>query len=456
MQGRILFLVFLVIFAGSASAFPADLEVVDRTASVQDPAVFNITVENDYTSQDRFRISSIRSPPVTSNWFDYEYSKTIDSGEKDVFRIEVTPEENSIQQNYAFTVNLRSFRNDEALKLDSFVTVVNRYDLKITSFEVSESQVKPGETVQISATVQNTESESLDNFTVEAEGFNSTVEKSGAVLGAGDSIRYNFELDVPERRSPGEERVKLSIYNNGESSQSSSQTVNVEEIMDLVETNKEDDKLLSKTETVKLENRGNVEAERTVERSLPVYLDPLTDFHPLPDETETEGAQQNYKWNTALQPGDSERISYTVSYTPALGFVALLFLGVLGFKKLQTDLKVSKTASYTDGKSKIRIEIQNNASTALTDLEVKDFVPDIAEVSKQFEMAKPVVAKTSSGTRLEWDIDALQPGEQRVFEYQIKPLVEVEGGVNLDSAEIIRDGKKIKETSEINVKFQPE
>jgi hypothetical protein len=456
MRGKILFIVFLVIFAGSVSAFPADLKVVDRTASVENPAVFNITVENDYTVQDRFRISSLQSPPVSSNWFDYEYSKTIESGEKDTFRVEVTPEENSIQQNYAFTVNLRSLRNDEAVKLDSFVTVVNKYDLKITSFEISDSQVKPAETVEISATVQNTESESLDNFTVKAEGFNSTVEKTGAVLGAGDSIRYNFELDVPERSSPGDETIELSIYNNGEKSQSSSQTVNVEEVEEVEQTSQEEDRLLSKTETVTLENKGNVEVERTIERALPVYLDPLANFQPLPDETETEAAQQNYNWNMNLQPGESKKITYTVDYTPALGFVALLFLGVLGFKKLQTDLKVSKTTKNVDGKTKIRIELQNNSSKALTDLEVKDFVPDIAEVSKQFEMAKPVVAKTSSGTRLEWEIDNLQPGEQRVFEYRIKPLVEVEGGVNLDSAEIIRDGKKIKETSEINVKFQPE
>jgi hypothetical protein len=456
MRGKILFIVFLVIFAGSVSAFPADLKVVDRTASVENPAVFNITVENDYTVQDRFRISSLQSPPVSSNWFDYEYSKTIESGEKDTFRVEVTPEENSIQQNYAFTVNLRSLRNDEAVKLDSFVTVVNKYDLKITSFEISDSQVKPAETVEISATVQNTESESLDNFTVKAEGFNSTVEKTGAVLGAGDSIRYNFELDVPERSSPGDETIELSIYNNGEKSQSSSQTVNVEEVEEVEQTSQEEDRLLSKTETVTLENKGNVEVERTIERALPVYLDPLANFQPLPDETETEAAQQNYNWNMNLQPGESKKITYTVDYTPALGFVALLFLGVLGFKKLQTDLKVSKTTKNVDGKTKIRIELQNNSSKALTDLKVKDFVPDIAEVSKQFEMAKPVVAKTSSGTRLEWEIDNLQPGEQRVFEYRIKPLVEVEGGVNLDSAEIIRDGKKIKETSEINVKFQPE
>lgn len=456
MRAKVILFTALIMIAGSASGFPADLEVVERTASVEDPAVFNLTVENDYTNNDRFRISSIQSPPIVSNWFDYEYSKTIDSGETEVFQIEVTPEENSIQQNYAFTLNIRSFRNDESKKIESFFTVVNKYDLKITSFEISEQEIDPEQTVDVSATVQNTASERLDNFSVEVEGFESTVERKGAVLGAGDSIRYNFKLDVPEMQEPGEEQISITVKNNGEEAQSASQTVDVREVRDVEKNTSEDDRLLTKTETVTLQNNGNVGAEETVEWVLPVYLDPLAGFEPLPDETETAGADQRYMWDLELGPGESKSVSYTVSYIPALGFIVLLFVGVLGFKKLQTDIKVSKTASYGDGEAKIRIEIENNSSTALNELKVTDFVPDIAEVSQDFEMARPVVTKTSSGTRLEWDIGGLEPGEQRVLVYTIKPLVEVEGGVNLDSAEILKGSEKIRETSEVNVEFQTE
>lgn len=456
MNSKIVLFTALILFIGSVSGFPADLKVVDRTASVENPAVFNLTVENDYAEQDRFRISSLQSPPVASNWFDYEYSKTIEPGNSSTFRIEVTPEENSIQQNYAFTLNLRSFQNSESQTVESFFTVVNEYDLKITSFQVSDQDLEPGDRVNISATVQNTASETLDNFTVEAEGFNTTEERKGAVLGAGDSIRYSLQLDVPDMQSPGDENVALRVKNNGKETHTVSRTVEIGEFRKLDKTSSENDKLLTRKETVKLENRGNIRVEEKVERSLPIYLDPLAGFDPLPDQTRTEGGEQVYIWNLEVEPGDSASISYTVSYIPALGFIGLLFIGVLGFKKLQTDLKISKTASYTDGKAKIRIELENNSSTALTDLKVKDFVPDIAEVSQSFEMAKPVVTKTSSGTRLEWELGDLEPGEQRVLVYTINPLVEVEGGVTLDSAEAIIDNEKIKETSQVNVEFQPE
>jgi len=449
-------LILIFVMASSlATSFPAEMKVVDRTASVDDPAIFNITVENDYASQDRFRISSIQSPPVTSSWFDYEYSKSVEAREKESFRLEVTPEENSIQQNYAFTANLRSFRNDESEELGSFFTVKNKYDLKITSFRVSDNRVKPTDEIDISATVENTASDTLENFTVRVEGFNSTVDKKGAILDSGDSIRYNFKLDVPDRRMPVEEKISLSVYKDGERTQSSSQTVEVEEVRNIERNTVEENTLLVKTEKLELKNTGNVEDEAKVEKTLPVYLDPLTDFEPEPEER-TEGADQYYTWNVQLEPGESKQVSYTISYVPAFGFVALLFLGVLGFKKLQTDLRISKTAEKRGGEIKVRLELQNNSNTSLIQLDVKDFVPDIAEVPQEFDMAKPVVKKTSSGTKLGWHIESLEPGEKRIFEYTVKPLVEVEGGVKLDPAKVLKNGERMKETDKVEVDFQPE
>jgi len=71
-------------------------------------------------------------------------------------------------------------------------------------------------------------------------------------------------------------------------------------------------------------------------------------------------------------------------------------------------------------------------------------------------MAKPVIRKTNNGTRLVWEIDSMEPGEQRVFEYSIKPLVEVEGGITLPEAELEIAEERIGETDEKTVEFRPE
>lgn len=456
MKRKTLSALILLATISTAAAFPAQLSVEDRTATMDDPASFNLTVENSYAEQESFRISSILAPPVASDWFDYEYSKDIEPGASESFLINVTPSENAIQQNYAFTVNARSLRPDDLEKRESYVSVRNRFDLSITSLQLSTTEADPGETVNVSATVRNTASGTLDDFRVELSGFDQNLSESGTVLGSSDSIRYNFQLEVPNGEMPGNETVELAVFNDGERQQHVAQEVKIRQVENVERDVEVEDQVLTNTRTFTLTNTGNVNSSAQVNSSQPVYIDPLVSFDTEPSSIETEGGESLYIWELELEPGETEDVSYTVNYTPALGFLALFFLGVLGLKKLQTDIKFSKEAKTEDGEVKVTIQIENNSGSPESNLRVEDFVPDVAEVSSDFDFAKPVRTKTSSGTRLRWDIDELESGEQRVFEYRLKPLVEVEAGAVLPAAEISREGEQLKQSSEIEVEFRPE
>ena len=456
MKRKILYALILLATISTAAAFPAQLSVEDRTATMDDPATFNLTVENSYAEQESFRISSILAPPVASDWFDYEYSKDIEPGTAESFLINVTPSENAIQQNYAFTVNVRSLRPDDLEKRQSYVSVRNRFDLSITSLQLSTTEADPGETVNVSATVRNTASGTLDDFRVELSGFDQNLSESGTVLGSSDSIRYNFQLEVPNGEMPGNETVELAVFNDGERQQHVAQEVKIRQVENVERDVEVEDQVLTNTRTFTLTNTGNVNSSVQLNSSQPVYIDPLVSFDTEPSSIETEGNESVYSWELELEPGEAEDVSYTVNYAPALGFLALFFLGVLGLKKLQTDIKFSKEAKTEDGEVKVTIQIENNSGSPESNLRVEDFVPDVAEVSSDFDFAKPVRTKTSSGTRLRWDIDELESGEQRVFEYRLKPLVEVEGGAVLPAAEISREGEQLKQSSEIEVEFRPE
>ena len=250
--------------------------------------------------------------------------------------------------------------------------------------------------------------------------------------------------------------MELAVFNDGERQQHVAQEVKIRQVENVERDVEVEDQVLTNTRTFTLTNTGNVNSSAQVNSSQPVYIDPLVSFDTEPSSIETEGGESLYIWELELEPGETEDVSYTVNYTPALGFLALFFLGVLGLKKLQTDIKFSKEAKTEDGEVKVTIQIENNSGSPESNLRVEDFVPDVAEVSSDFDFAKPVRTKTSSGTRLRWDIDELESGEQRVFEYRLKPLVEVEAGAVLPAAEISREGEQLKQSSEIEVEFRPE
>lgn len=455
MKREIFLVTVLFLFVFSVSGFTAEMGVVDRTAMIDDPAQFNLTVQNDYSDRERFRISSINTPPVASEWFEYEYSKSVDEGDVKGFLINVTPAENAIQQNYDFTANVRSFSNSELRKLETFFTVENSHDLRITSFEISTSSAEPGETVQAVSTVKNTDSDPVEQFKVEVNALNQTVEREGTRLRAGDSIRYNFEIDVPDRKSPGTENINLNVTKDGESRHTLSRELEVQQIENISVKTSEQDRIITASESIELENHGNIRSEKTVERSIPVYAEPLTEFSVEPSNSESSDSSTTYTWNVQLNPGEKKQLDISTDYTPALGVIALVFLGVIGLKRLGSDISLTKNSEAQDDSVKITIELENSSGRELTDLKVKDFVPDIAEVPQDFEMAKPKVTKTNNGTKLKWSIDSIKPGEQRMLEYRIKPLVEVEDGITLSSATIENDNTVMKETSETTVDFSP-
>jgi hypothetical protein len=71
----------------------------------------------------------------------------------------------------------------------------------------------------------------------------------------------------------------------------------------------------------------------------------------------------------------------------------------------------------------------------MKNVEVEDFVPSVLEVD-EFKVNEPVIAKTDNGTRLEWEIDELQPGESRALVYTLKKAYEGTAEVHLPEAEM--------------------
>lgn len=445
----------ILIFISSVSAFSADLEVVDRTSSQGDPAVLNLSITNEYSSTDRFRISSINAPPSVAGWFEYDYSKNIEPGETKNFLIRVEHRENIVQQNYGFTLNLRSFNHGELKKVDDYFTVDNPYDMEITSFQTNGNSFKPGETINIDLSVKNTAELSLENFSAAVEFLDRRETREGSGLGPGNQVTYSFSIQIPNKSAPGPKELRATAYRSGEEENSVSQTVNISEVRRIDRSVERIDRVLRDRVGVTVQNNGNVKDTVEIERSIPVYMEPLVSPSPEPDRIESSGSQVTFHWVEEMEPGESIEVGYGADYRPLLIFLGLFAVGVFGLKKLQTDVKISKEAERRGGEIDVLIQVENNSGVSRENISIKDFVPDIAEVDPEFEMGRPVKTKTRNGTRLEWEIEGLDPGEQRVLKYTIHPLVEVEGGAVLPPVEILQDGNKLKETSRVEVEFQP-
>jgi hypothetical protein len=83
----------------------------------------------------------------------------------------------------------------------------------------------------------------------------------------------------------------------------------------------------------------------------------------------------------------------------------------------------------------ISIEIKNERKP-LSNVIIKDFVPSMFSIVKDFETIKPAKREREDGTELTWRIGRLKPFEERVLHYKVKTQVGIIGDIKLPKAEI--------------------
>ncbi|MFB6189945.1 MAG: hypothetical protein ABEJ91_00005 [Candidatus Nanohaloarchaea archaeon] len=439
----------VALLAGSAYGFDASMAVEDRKASSGSPGKFLVKVENTAPEAKIFQVSV---SPYTS-WFYTESSRIVPAGENHTFELIVTPPEQAIQQNYRFDAAVTAGGKTE--KFTDYFTVEREEDLLIKAFSSDQKSYRPGETARLQVTVLNTAPYHVKDYRLRARILNSATEKQGLPLPPGSSGRLALNIAIPENAPPGETPVRISVIRNDEVRQTINQTISVERIRRIERSADSDNRLLFYTRTSTIENSGNFPVNATINETLPDYLKPITSFSPEPEEAAPGEDTTVYSWSYRLGPGESRSVSYTTDYWIPGSILVLLVAGLLVLKKVRTRVSFEKRARETEEGVKVHIELENHSGDPVKDVTVRDFVPDIASVVEKFPMATPVIRRTSNGTRLSWEIEELEPGSQRVFEYTIQPMFEVEGGVELPAAKLESGDRTIDETGEASAEFHP-
>ncbi len=92
----------------------------------------------------------------------------------------------------------------------------------------------------------------------------------------------------------------------------------------------------------------------------------------------------------------------------------------------------------------ISLHVKNKSRKILDSVIVKDFVPAIATVIKEFDTLTPSITRKATGTELTWQVKDVRPKEERVLTYKIKPVIEILGDLKLPKAHLLYETKKGK------------
>ncbi|MGC8812324.1 MAG: hypothetical protein ACP5O8_01930 [Candidatus Aenigmatarchaeota archaeon] len=321
-----------------------------------------------------------------------------------------------------FTVCISDF------KLDKYGEIEPNESLKITTYLTNPtSKLSPQFFIQVNIKLENQTVGSFD------ETVQPVIQKSTKIL----SYVYNFS----KYASPGIYKIEVLLkdeLNNLKAKKE--ETIRMKIVNKTSTYSWTDIGILSAVTTVKVKNEGNLPTPIKITTSIPSFVKNLffTEFEPTLETTKDGWIE--YEWSFEnVRPGEEVMIKYEIKllyvWLFALGTVIVV---ILAFKFVYgpTIVKKYKPITPTLGKEMtIALEIKNKSRHEIENVEVKDFVPALFEVSERFDTVRPEsIKKVKGGTVLSWKFNLLKPLEERVLTYRIKPKMEISGTFKLPNA----------------------
>lgn len=185
--------------------------------------------------------------------------------------------------------------------------------------------------------------------------------------------------------------------------------------------------------TLTAENKGNTiaDAEMTSEIS--------KEWYSIYSGSTPSRKNGDYIWGVRLNPKESKIINYTEIFWPTYMFIGiLLIIAFYGYYQLTALTLTKKVGRKTVVRGKpitVSLHVKNRRRD-MGNVIVRDLIPENFDVVSKFRTVKPIIRKVGRGTELVWRIGKVNPHEERIIDYVVKPKIDLVGKLQLPSAGI--------------------
>lgn len=421
-----------------------------QTIYTLEKTTIEIFIKNTGTNKDTFYLGV-----WPSSWVSLEkYFVTLNGEQSETIKLTIEPPIDSNIGNVVFTISARSIDTDSSASKEMILNIRRRTGTYISDIKLNQELVKPGDTLSIQPVLVNldkTQSKQVivstkilkDNLSI--YNFNNEV-----LLEPGKTKTLTLPFFIENKYGYGIYSIEITLSDQfGQPIHKKSSSFGIQKFDDIKVERKTDSGFLYKTITINVTNKGNtINSSYIITESIPSTYKYF--FYPdvEPSLEEKKDSRIIYSWFiSGLDPNESVIVTYQLRYSNIviLSLIVILILIVAAsyyykprlLKKYPSILAREKEAIIT-------LHIKNNSMRDINNVSVKDHVPPIAVVVKEFDTLVPEIRRTQRGTDLLWKIDKLKSDEERILTYKIKPVIDVEGRLRLPKAYFsYKSGKNI-------------
>ncbi|NOX71284.1 MAG: hypothetical protein GXO64_01110 [Candidatus Micrarchaeota archaeon] len=187
--------------------------------------------------------------------------------------------------------------------------------------------------------------------------------------------------------------------------------------------------LFFETITISVENDGNViEDDYTLNAHVPAMHYVTWSVPPVSQYISEDMITSSWTFGS-LRPKDKIIVSYTIHYwyfMLKLIIAVLIVIAAIGivYMKLSKPSISKKYVKKGHNTYLVILEVKGSFFTRLRNVLVKDALSPLTKLDGKIEGVAPVIRKDHDKTELLWRVGTLKRGDERIFSYSIKPVVE--------------------------------
>ncbi len=443
---------FLLLFINVAHASSFDIKVVpikDKIV-VDDTAEFNVTIINNFDSDEEFTIKKVGYPFWDSYTKPLQNPITLKvpaSGSATI-KLFVHPMYIASVDTYTLDLGVALERKSEQQKVLITVGIISTEPLiggyvptVITSTSISPKEIDPRQQAIIKILLNNQNVLNYSNLTIKIESklFNDQIY---VPLGSKEDKIIEIPKKLDDFTMPQRDSFVVAVFRGERMIVNPIVTeFDVGEYV-VQEGIPKQESFLKIRRGIKVTSNnpsyeGKIKFEITPFQSLFMTSSPKA-------RAVKENGRQYLVWDVRIIEGNSTTVYTFENYRHILVAALLIILSVALYFLFRSPVIVKKSVAnigMSEGgisEAKVIVRVKNRSRNQIEGIEVTDNLPHIAHVEKEISIGSmqphSVLAHPKKGVMIKWNIETLEPGDERVLSYRMKSRLPILGEFNLPAA----------------------
>ncbi len=455
-----------------SSDYDITVEAIEDKVTIDGLAEFNIIILNKRKTIEKFDIDFIFSDNWKNVYTDPLYHGTSDFGIKaypeksNIVKVKMRPREDLIQgKTHSMEAKLTHKESGKVVTIPFNVYIKpiseqeRKYVPNVGVRVIVPPEVDPREEVEIKVLIDNKNPRTYGENEITVEVESKLLGQKTYTIGLrplGSNL-VEIPLILDPLQEPIKDTIKTMVTIEGYSFKPSDVHFSVLDYTTSFLDKKEEKKgFLKKTTVFSYTNTGNLKKKQTIEIPTTTLQDLFTSTKPKSKTIENADGKKFLAWDIELKPKETAEIVITTSYRTLFFIVCLFVILIWVYYYMKSPIIMTKNAPTVDmqeggiSEIKIMLNVKNTGNKAVNKIEIMDIIPHIADVKKEIQigtLSPSRILKTKKGkTKIIWDMDSLDPGEDRIITYKIKSRLSILGEFILPAGEVHykdQKGKKV-------------